>query len=332
MSNLKEHFPFSPTRLGYWIADLPEHPSSVILVRSRDEFTRFQVCIITPSFGCDNVSGKDLHLQEPILFLPSSNVSLVSPAFALSLATFNTSKTWGANVFCLRTAGAPTDDGDQYLDGTKRFREGVLAHMTSNPPVKSLRRFTLSMCPATFHQIFDSFKPQKRSASKSFGQWTYHPSADGSAPQPPEFCFVAAALRVHPSKAFALVKEAREKNSPIILQRGQSTILTSRKKRLEKQYPEALKSQVFHASRDRTEFFFTELDTDEILRLEGSVGPFTKKAARGSSTPTRIIGPKKPDDPEYVPECKMKITFQPNKLQLAVQFNYIIRDELGRAY
>jgi len=96
--------------------------------------------------------------------------------------------------------------------------------------------------------------------------------------------------------------------------------------------PRSLKVSGVPCVRDRTEFFFTELDTDEILWLEGSVGPFTKKAARGSSTPTRIIGPKKPDDPEYVPECKMKITFQPNKLQLAVQFNYIIRDELGRAY
>lgn len=331
----RNYFPFSPFRAGFWRLNVGGVDPFIGLIISRTpEMTTLKLALNSLQKGVAEMSGKDIYLHSQEFSLPSRICHLITPAFALSPTAFFARRTPPSqNTFCLRTLG-PVDDLDDLFDGMERFREAVQSSMTSNIPVKRLRRVVIPMTFKVFSELFAAFKIKPLEIASSFGEWTYTPDKSTPLPTPDEYKFFANVAKVTPTKAYEMIQEYKRtpSTSSLVIMRGSINRLKARVKSAGTKFKEASNSQVTKTSQEKTNIFRAELDAEKILELESCVGSFTKKAVRGSVIPTRIIGLKKPNDPSYVPECQMRLTFHPKRSQLVIEFNYIIRDELGNAY
>ena len=328
----------SSHRNGYWLVhittpDIDNPLDQIVYVQACvGEDVYFQECAAALELQLVDITGRDLHqteLEGGLSCLPLTQVAFIKPLFAISLAAFGRSPSWGDNVYVMMTPEAPVDDGDSLFNDLLRFRATIQSKMTDHIPAARPRTFTIPFAWESFLHMSKGAHVGKP-VNKRFASWVYTPTPTGK-PGHDEYAFLMIAMKIPAADAYCLVRDAKASGTSIVLKSGEINALQLQRKRLlAAQRPEALKTTVTTTARHTQQHSQVILQPQGIVDLEASIGPFRTKTPKNATVPTRFIEDRREGDPAYVRGCTITLKYIPAKASLQVNFRYLIRNSLGQ--
>lgn len=323
---------------GYWLAytaisDVITPVAEIIYVMQAEE-GRVDFLKFAPAADIDieDTTGRDIYKVEPeggCCHLPLTEITFRTRVFAISMGAYLRARTWGDNVFVMRSEGLPVDDNEVLFNDLLNLRTTIQAKMTAHIPTIRPRTFTIPFSTPTFKYLTNNTST-KTSTKQRFGQWTFTPASPGPTPTSEEYTLVVIAMKVTPAAAFNLVKAAKAAGTPIILKKGAVTTLQVARRRLIAKCQLANDTHIKILARFESTTAKVSLTPQQISHLELEIGPFTSKTPRNATIATRFIEDRREGDPDYVEACTMSLEYLSSKGSLRVSFRYHIRNSIGQ--
>jgi len=235
--------------------------------------------------------GQQLHGTREAQIVAWPDVRFHGEVYALSPLCYDRGAPWPSHVFRLPHEDFPLDDQSEFILNSRAIRQAIVDGMQPKIPKLGVKRVSVPMTQAGFLSLFGRFHPYER--TKEHIQGAISLNVNPATPiSPEEYGLVSELGKVEPSKAFAMVRQAKDLLNPVEVSSGRLPTLKLKEKRFKaKALPQTHRLKVKETYRQEETLQVVTLTGEQIEELESLVGHFSSRREKTRSTPSFFLAP-----------------------------------------